>query len=399
MNAEDTRYLLICNVSDGLIAQLNGVVVQLQLAARMGLKPIVCLHRRSWMFGAQNPYFNEDEGPNVWEYFFEPISISRERLAALVPQGRVYTLSTASELIRLYMWEPKSWYMNPYGYYRSVENMADGNYPVDWWRSQREKVRAFLNDGTVRFRAPILDQVDTLGLQLRGSDKFDFGTGANLSRKVLPEEYFPYIDRYLADHPDCTQIFVATDQRQWRERLEKAYPGKILSYATWSLSETDENRFHESDNNAALGYEVLIDVLLLSRCRFLIKCHASVGELALVLNPELSCIDLNYEHQHHAVKARIYRPLFVPLIRLITGLWRKLAENRMSLDQVVSIDDAEIMVARSANRSRPRPLNVKRDRHHKPARPPLLSRRFLSDALDRILNVLANNCFSYHKRS
>ena len=46
MKSDDARYFLICNVSDGLVAQLNGVVVQLQLARRLGLEPIVYLHEQ-----------------------------------------------------------------------------------------------------------------------------------------------------------------------------------------------------------------------------------------------------------------------------------------------------------------------------------------------------------------
>lgn len=211
MGDDNRDYLLICNTSDGLMAQINGIVVQMQLARRLGLKPIVYLHRRSYMFGGPNPYFDETRGPNVWDYYFEPVGPSGAELDALIAQDRVLTLSSAAELDRLYRWEPKSWFMNPYGYYRSVENQADGPYPAEWWLAQREKARLFFNDGTVRFRPEILAQVDrfvaqhftedTLGLQLRGSDKFDFGVGRNLSRKVLPEEYFPVIERYLTEHP------------------------------------------------------------------------------------------------------------------------------------------------------------------------------------------------------
>ncbi|MDH5530919.1 MAG: hypothetical protein OEY05_12865, partial [Paracoccaceae bacterium] len=60
MTETDERYLLICNTSDGLIAQINGVVVQLQFARRLGMKPIVYLHERSYMFGGPNPYFDAD---------------------------------------------------------------------------------------------------------------------------------------------------------------------------------------------------------------------------------------------------------------------------------------------------------------------------------------------------
>ena len=195
------KYLLVCNTADGLVAQLNGVVVQLQLARRLGLKPIVYLHGRSNMFGGPNPYFDAGSGRNVWDYYYEPIGPSMDELQQLIRMGRVYTLSAASDLVRLFRWEPRSWFMNPYDYYRSVENYADGDYPSEWWQAQREKAREFLRDGTVRFKPIVLEQVrqfveknfseEPLGLQLRGSDKFDFGVGPNLSRKIEPEEIFP----------------------------------------------------------------------------------------------------------------------------------------------------------------------------------------------------------------
>lgn len=404
MQTEDTRYLLICNTSDGLVAQLNAVIVQLQFARRMGLVPIVYLHKRSYMFGGPNPYYDESLGPNVWDYFYEPIGVSSDELPALVESGSVYTLSSASELARLYRWEPKSWYMNPYGYFRSVENMADGDYPSDWWQQQREHARVFLGD-TVQFNAPILDQVktfvaenfseDTLGLQLRGSDKFDFGTGPNLARKVLPEEYFSWIDRYLAEHPKCTHIFVATDQRQWLQELEEAYPGKILSFSEWSLSDSDENNFHLAQQKAARGVEVLVDVLLLSNCTYILKCHAAVGEMALVLNPGLSFLDLNYETQPFEAKSRLMRAVIAPVIKLSCLVWRRLSENGMALAKVVSVNEDEIMVA---GPSASRALNTKEGVLHRAQKPPLFSSRFVSNALRWWLQTNGDFCFRYEER-
>lgn len=402
MNTSDKRYLLICNTSDGLIAQVNGVVVQLQLARRLGLEPIVYLHRRSYMFGGPNPYFDETHGPNVWEYFFEPIGPSPSELTGLVKDGKVFTVAAASELIRLFRWQPKSWFMNPYGYYRSVENEADGAYPAAWWLDQRNKARALLDDGTVRIKESLRHQVDrfvaenftqdTLGLQLRGSDKFDFGVGANLSRKVLPEEYVSHIDEYLATHPDGTRIFVATDQRQWLKVLEQAYPGKILSFSEKSLSDSNENRFHDAQEKAARGVEVLVDMLLLSHCNYIVKCHAAVGEMALVLNPALDFRDLNYIGQPYQAKNTALRPLAAPVIAALSGLWNNLAENRSALSKVTEIDGDTIVVDGG------RPLNIKQSNKEKAPRAPLLSRQFISDGLDWGLRSLSNHCFTYVPR-
>lgn len=398
------KYLLICNTADGLVAQLNGVVVQLQLARRLGLEPIVYLHGRSNMFGGPNPYFDPEHGPNVWDYFYEPIGPAADELQDIIRAGQVCTLSTASDLVRLFRWEPRSWFMNPYDYYRSVENYADGKYPAEWWNAQRDKARDFLRDGTIRFNPIILEQVrqfidknfseETLGLQLRGSDKFDFGVGPNLSRKVEPEEYFLHIDRYLAEHPKCRRIFVATDQRQWLKTLEQAYPGRIVSFSEWSLSDTDENRFNEGSAKAARGVEVIVDLLLLSRCSYVLKCHAAVGEMAVTINPDLGFLDLNYAVQPFEAKSRLLRPCFAAAIRAMSAAWRWMADGGLGMSRVVSVKGDEVIV----DPARPRSLNVKVEANEKASRSPVFSGRFASAALAAGLSFLASRCYAYERR-
>jgi hypothetical protein len=401
MKERTPEYLLICNTSDGLIAQLNGVIVQLQFARRQGLKPIVHLHERSHMFGGPNPYFDAAQGDNVWDYYFEPIGPSGRELDELISEGRVVTLSTASELARLHRWVPESFFMNPFGYYRSVENRADGAYPSAWWERQREHARLFFNDGTIRFRPDILAQVDafqaekfgahTLGLQLRGSDKFDFGVGPNLSRKVTPEEYFPHIDRYLAENPDCSRIFVATDQRQWLKVLEAKYPDHAISYSEISLSTSDENMFNATEKKAARGAEVICDMLLLARCRYLFKCHAAVGEMALVMNSGLKFLDLNYAEQPMTAKPTALRPVAAPLVRVLSGLWNALARRGCALERVASLDGSDVMVGSE----RPRPLNTKTSHGEKAPRAAVFSRRNVSNAFSWVLLRLASVCYRY----
>lgn len=404
MHEPTQRYLLICNSSDGLIAQLNGVIVQLQFARRLGLEPILYLHERSYMFGGPNPYFDADQGDNVWDYYFEPIGASGEDLELLVREGRVLTLSTASELERLFRWEPKSFFMNPFGYYRSVENNADGEYPDAWWKRQRQHARPFFDDGTICFRPEIMAQVDafqaakfsdhTLGLQLRGSDKFDFGVGPNLSRKVKPEEYFPEVDRYLKANPDCKSIFVATDQRQWLKIIEAAYPEHTISYSEISLSSSDENMFNETEKKAARGAEVLVDMLLLTRCKYLIKCHAAVGEMALVLNDDLPFIDLNYANQPMIAKPAPARSMTAPLIHAIAVLWGRLGRSGLALEEVASIDGSEVLVSPHS----PRSINTKPSRESRAPRARFFSKRFVSDLFEWTLRRLAGACYRYVPR-
>lgn len=404
MTRHQKSYLLICNTSDGLIAQVNGVIVQLQLARRLGFEPIVYLHERSTMFGGQNPYFDASQGENAWNYYFEPVGPSGLELDELLSSGQVKTLATTSELERLFRWEPKSFFMNPFGYFRSVENRADGDYPDVWWETQRNRARPFLDDGTIRFSPDIMAQVEafqaanftahTLGLQLRGSDKFDFGVGPNLSRKITPEEYFPHIDKYLAEHPDCERIFVATDQRQWLKTMEKKYPDHVISYAEMSLSSSDQNMFNEAGKKAARGAEVICDMLLLTRCRHLIKCHAAVGEMALVINPDLSFADLNYVHQPFQATPTFLKHPAALLIRMICRLWGLAGDKGLALETVASISGNEIEV----DRRKPRSINIKASQDERAPRAALASKRFLSDALEFSLRKLASACYRYRPK-
>ena len=95
------------------------------------------------MFGGPNPYYDKSAGPNVWNYYYEPIGVSPDELPSLIRDGKVFTPTTASELARVYRWEPESWAMNPYGYFRERGKPRHGEYPADWWQSQRERARVF----------------------------------------------------------------------------------------------------------------------------------------------------------------------------------------------------------------------------------------------------------------
>ena len=100
---------------------------------------------------------------------------------------------------------------------------------------------------------------------------------------------------------------MATDQRQWLKTLEQVYPDRIVSFSEWSLSDSDDNRFNDDRAKAARGVEVVVDLLLLSRCSYVLKCHAAVGEMAATLNPDLRFLDLNYAIQPFTAKSRARR--------------------------------------------------------------------------------------------
>jgi hypothetical protein len=54
-----------------------------------------------------------------------------------------------------------------------------------------------------------------LGMHLRGTDKV-------VAKKVPPEAYFPFVDAWIAAHPDAL-LFVATDERDYFDRMVRRY--------------------------------------------------------------------------------------------------------------------------------------------------------------------------------
>ncbi len=75
--------------------------------------------------------------------------------------------------------------------------------------------------------------------------------------------------------------------------------------------------------------------------------------------------------------------------------WSAVAEGGLALTKVVSVDEDRIMVS---GRS-PRPLNTKESVAHRADKPPLLSGRFVSDALRWSLHAVAQRCLAYEEKA
>jgi hypothetical protein len=291
-----------CNA--GFFAQVQFALNQIRWAESKKLIPVVHFGRDS--VDGPNAYYEEGAGPNVWEYYFEPVgglTLDAARELARESGRRLLTLSYW-ELWRLHYEEPTSVFTYPYGYYRRFDDKA-AYLDAPWWAAQRAEGRRLVRR-YVRVRPEIMAKVDefvdhhfdggVLGVHARGTDKQDTGSGSAVARIVPPAEYFPLIDRYLRANPTA-RVFFATDQRQFREEMQTRYGDRLLSVAS-TLSDSTVNAFQaqreRGAGNRAKGEEVLIDALLLSRCDFLLKCTSAVGEFAQYFSDTLESIDLNY---------------------------------------------------------------------------------------------------------
>ena len=293
--------LRVNHMNCGFFAQVQFILNEL-IAVKNHASAVPIVELGPYSVDGPNKYFDRGAGPNAWAYYFEAVAGSLEYDTALklVRQHEstcLYTLLNA-ELWRLHYFEPLSFFTYPYGCMQGRELLPD------WWEDNRRKARIAVSK-YLRVKPHIRDKVESiaqalfgakmLGVHIRGTDKGSaLGVPKQLSRIVPPAEYFSRIDEYLYKHPNAG-IFLATDQMQFRRVLKARYGERVVFYDAAAVSETMSNVFQTGDgtSNYKNGEDVLIDMLLLARCDFLLKCTSAVGEFALYLNPKLRAVDLN----------------------------------------------------------------------------------------------------------
>lgn len=328
------RYLVITinHSHAGFFAYVNFALNQIIYAEKHNLIPVVNFGPISG--NGVNAYYDAKYGENIWDYYFSPVAeISFEALQARVKEPNdplshddIVTLSVG-QLWKIHCREPDSIYPYPHG----MHNTAVINH--DWYQQQRKKSYRLIND-YIKVKSNILQKVDNfydahfsahkiLGIHMRGTDKGTANVRESLMRIIKPEEYYSHINEYIQIHPAC-RIFVATDQKQFLQRMINKYGERVLSYNS-IRSDGYRSVFEKQDGQGYLkGEEVLIDTLLLSRCDYLIKCTSAVGEFAQYFNPLLQCIDLNLinyrEDFFTKIHVKLKRKIHLLFIKVITLL-------------------------------------------------------------------------------
>ena len=291
----------------GFFSYVTFALNQLRYAEATGLHPVVYFGPRSG--DGPNAFHDPRLGDNSWDYFFEPVgSLAWPDLRArLADPGDPLTTRDVVQLDADFLWylhayDPDGIYNYPYGHYKSLtDDRLDA-----WYVRQRVGARRLLARH-VRPKPHILAKVDefwqgelaghdVLGVHMRGSDKGAADASTRLSRIVEPEEYFPHIDRFLGETAN-PRIFLATEQSQFVARTRARYGKRVVARA---VTRTDSfgavsNPFQARTGSGYLkGEEVLVDCLLLSRSRRLLRCTSAVGEYAVYFNEGLESLNLNH---------------------------------------------------------------------------------------------------------
>lgn len=141
-----------------------------------------------------------------------------------------------------------------------------------------------------------IDYNNCLGMHVRHSDK------ANLRKRIPTDRFKAYVEAYRNAGGTC--VYLATDSNMVVSRIRKNWPS-VLSrmIATPSLVVRSSNKTAVfvlgSNNHHRTNTEVLVDIVALSKCRFLLHGYSAVSEASIYLNLQLHYQSVNLDDRNH----------------------------------------------------------------------------------------------------
>ena len=278
----------------GFYALMLYAINQLIYAESRGFVPHV-LFGETCRDGRLNRYYSSTIGPNVWEYYFFPVSTA-------VPSLNDEQLS-AKQLFALHHTSTESVQTYPHGVYRYLK-IPRWRYDEGWHRMMRSRAHGILGR-SVRLRPGPLKIVrkfymerivargdrPLLGLHIRGTDKL-----RNIGGRIIrPAEYHPLIRQFLEQRPNAL-LLLATDSPSFLAEMQQRYGEKLIVY---DALRSERNAFADRKltDNYRKGEDALVDSLLLSCANLLIKPASALSEFSVYWNPALHnhTIELQYE--------------------------------------------------------------------------------------------------------
>lgn len=234
-------------------------------------------------------FYDPNYGENVWEYYYYPVAgISHAQVRQWLREGKI----TENDLHSYPKEDMLKWHLEDPA---RIAPFWAWEKPAAWMSKKRALGRKYVTD-YVKVKANILEKVDefyakhlqkkyVIGVHIRGTD-FAY------AKPTSPFKYFEAIHSHLYIHNKKDfNIFLATDQIQFVELFQREFKDRLVRYDAFRSG----NHMAPHNLNAISGYkkgeEVLIDILILSRCNFLFKAASAVGEYALWFNPSLDCHD------------------------------------------------------------------------------------------------------------
>ena len=265
---------------------LNGI----RFAESQNLLPLV-----DYSNNEVNSYFYQpDYGDNIWEYYFEPVTqfssgMVKENIEIGLIQPSFIKERSIRVKLREHIHDPNriSTFWGPKRPANVAEWMEEKRNLGRYYIQKYVKPKISITNKVQRFYENSMKESKVCGLHIRGTD-FAYAHPTPI------EKYIEAIKKLEASqNSKFDKYFIATDQQQFLDEFKQIFgANKIISYVALRSSSASPVFQDSRIDGFKKGEDVLIDILLLSKCNFIIKGAASVGEYALWFNPNLKCVDL-----------------------------------------------------------------------------------------------------------
>lgn len=262
-----------------------------------------------------HPHSFSMTGDGVWENYFEAVSDFNpaEKDMSCEPKPLLtMDIWLITPGLHIYAdWTPRMWRYDVLPDYMQQRHLT----LREWLTPQR--IRAHdIAQKYIRVKAHLMEQAEQLlrsrivsirkddvtrncvGMHIRWSDK---GGGRRL---IDVDEFLPYVDTFLQNGGNC--VMVATDSGRVLEHIALKWPMHVrdllVSQGDHVIRSNDVTPVFEIKQKAdklvshhRTNTEVLVDILALSKCKFILHGHSAVSDAAMYLNGDLIYQSVNLE--------------------------------------------------------------------------------------------------------
>jgi len=212
-------------------------------------------------------YYEEQYGPNWWNYYCDPIRLGSKENAEIQRFNRddqvTKTLFTEHELSRSQVF-----------------------HLIDKYIRVKEEIQKKVDD----FYHTFFHGTYVISVHYRGTDKI------HEAHNISHEKVIDFIRCFIEESAlQEYRIFIASDEEAFVNQMQSAFPGVCL-FTNSQRSRNGKPIHFRSSNNRELGEEALIDCLLLSRGNVLIRTSSNLSLWSTYFNPSLPVIELSFRY-------------------------------------------------------------------------------------------------------
>lgn len=212
----------------------------------------------------QGLYYDPAVGLNWWEYYFQPIAIgASDHAVVMTIDPHQHDLLT---------------------YHAAAMSRATAHDLI----SRHVRLQPHISRMLDAYVARHFDGAFVIGVHYRGTDKHEEAP------PVPYEDVAAAIrDAAAGAGTEPVRVFVATDDQRFLDDMIERFPGRLLYRPMFRSKDGRPIDVTNEDTNYQKGEDAVVDCLLLSRTRFLIRTASNLSLCSAFFNPGVPDLPLN----------------------------------------------------------------------------------------------------------